>query len=231
MAKARPLIAEMSGSMADVVFSHNKGGSYVRRRSVPTNPNSSRQQLVRTSLANVSSSWSGNLEQGERDAWNVYAQTHPVTDNLGQEISLTGHQWFVRLNQRALQINPVGLPVQNPPVGGDPIADVEAIQVVVEQGASSGPGDINLTWVGTTFAGFHIGIWCSPPLSAGQDPNQRQSRLCGYTALAPTSPNAALNTWCTVVQGQFLNVWIHVAKPDGQVTPWVKRRIEVQAAP
>ena len=116
-AKVSPLIAIMSGSVGGNTWSRNKGGLYVKMKGIPTNPNSSRQQAVRGFLSQGTVDWA-SLAQVERDAWDGWAETHPLTDPLGQEYFRTGHQAFVGLRSRALDQGLV--PNDDPPALGVP---------------------------------------------------------------------------------------------------------------
>lgn len=93
-----PVYSEASGSIAGIVYSHNKGGLYTRARSVPTNPNSPRQQAVRTAMGNVLSRWTDDLSAAQRTAWETYAANTPVLDRLGELRTLSGQQQFLRSN-------------------------------------------------------------------------------------------------------------------------------------
>jgi len=87
-----------SGSFGGITFSHNKGGQYCRRRSIPTDPQSSAQLLVRNAVANLSNYWVNTLTPAERASWDLYAQNVSWVDTLGQTIQLTGLNHFVRSN-------------------------------------------------------------------------------------------------------------------------------------
>ena len=93
-------VAYMSGRVAGTVYSRNKGGSYIRRFSVPVNASTLFQQGVRSSLAAASSAWR-DLTPSVQQAWVAWASTHPVIDRLGAAIQLTGQQAFVQANRNA----------------------------------------------------------------------------------------------------------------------------------
>ncbi len=86
---------EFSGSAGGIVASRNKGGAYFRRRAVPTNPNTTLQQARRASLAASAINWN-NLTDAQRSAWDAYAVGTPIVDRIGQTITLTGQQAYVR---------------------------------------------------------------------------------------------------------------------------------------
>lgn len=86
----------MSGSLRGLTASHNKGGLYLRGRTVPTNPNTARQQDIRSSIGGLMQDWSMELSEAQREAWRQYAANVPVTDTLGQTMQLSGVNWFVK---------------------------------------------------------------------------------------------------------------------------------------
>lgn len=93
---------QRSGKQGGVVFSHNKGGPYVRNRAIPVNPNTDRQAAVRTAVRNLSIFWETELSQAQRDAWDVYGAVVAWLNRLGQTIHLSGLNHFVRCNTQKL---------------------------------------------------------------------------------------------------------------------------------
>lgn len=91
-------IAQISGSIAGTVFSHNRYGAYIRNRSIPVNPNSPAQQAVRADLAYLVAQWHDALSAAQRNAWAVYAAAINFTNALGDTIKLTGFNHFIRSN-------------------------------------------------------------------------------------------------------------------------------------
>lgn len=96
------LITQASGSIGGLTASRNKGGMYFRSRSIPTNPSSERQQIVRGLMTTLSSAWNA-LTEAQRDGWNLYGSETPVIDRLGDAIQLSGQQHFIRSNVPRLQ--------------------------------------------------------------------------------------------------------------------------------
>jgi hypothetical protein len=94
----------MSGSIGAKTASHNKSGAYFRTRSIPTNPNSIRQQDVRGYFGSLVQAWLNTLSAAQRTGWNTYAENVPMLDKLGQTIYLTGQNHFVRSNVPRLLI-------------------------------------------------------------------------------------------------------------------------------
>jgi len=88
---------QLSGSVGGVVAGHNKGGQYLRNRSIPVNPNSERQLAVRQGLSAASINWRA-LTDAQRDAWGAYAAETPLVNSLGESITVSGFNMYVRTN-------------------------------------------------------------------------------------------------------------------------------------
>ncbi len=103
MAKIRPGggIAQASGSLGGLVFSHNRGGAYVRARSIPVQPRSARQLEVRSNLSNASISWD-LLDAAAQEQWRSWAESNPIMNTLGDAVRLAGNAAYVQLNSRLL---------------------------------------------------------------------------------------------------------------------------------
>ncbi len=175
-------VANMSGSEAGTVHSHNKGGSYTRARTVPTNPQTARQMQTRDILSNFSKQWVNDLDQGQRDAWSVFATEHPVIDTLGQSIFLSGFQTYLKLNNRIATAG--GTLINEPPLDlivtqlttADPTFDV-------------GIGNVEMTFTPSPLeAAERLQIFCTPGISPGITYVKNKLRLIFSAFVATTSP-------------------------------------------
>lgn len=92
------LLADIRGSIGGTTYSRNRGGSYARNRTVPINPQSPNQVRARSSLSYWSDYWSLTLNDTQRLGWNVYAETVNGINVLGETITYTGQQMFIRSN-------------------------------------------------------------------------------------------------------------------------------------
>lgn len=97
------LASKMSGSIAGVTASHNRGGMYLRSRTTPTNPSSLQQQAVRNAMQTLMSNWNNVLTQLQRDAWSTYGQNVARVDRLGESRFWTGAQWYCACNVPRIQ--------------------------------------------------------------------------------------------------------------------------------
>jgi len=129
-------ITDIRGSIGGTTFSKNRYGNYARGRITPVNPNSSAQQAVRNIMGSIVSQWFSDLNATQRAAWGVYAAEINFTNKLGESITLTGFNHFVRTNiarksngMTVILTAPVELTL--PPTDGDFAVDVsEASQLM-----------------------------------------------------------------------------------------------------
>ena len=69
---------------------------------MPTQPNTAAQTAIRTAVGAASTAWGATLTDAQRTAWKDFADSYPITDRLGQPLTLTGQQAFVKLNTRLI---------------------------------------------------------------------------------------------------------------------------------
>ena len=107
------LSSAASGKLGGIVASHNRGGQYFRHHSIPTQPRSPAQKLVRNQLQAFSSAFKA-LTAAQVLGWNALALTVTLKSKLGTTYHPTGQQLFVSCNKHLAN---VGITVQlsNPP--------------------------------------------------------------------------------------------------------------------
>jgi hypothetical protein len=94
--KESALIAGVRGSVAGNTFSSGRYGAYARQKVSPTQPQTQRQNQQRIILTTWSQAWR-NLEDGDRAAWQAWAQNHPIMDVFGNAQILAGNAAFVKV--------------------------------------------------------------------------------------------------------------------------------------
>lgn len=202
-----PMAAEARGKLGGVIFSRNRGGTYVKNFAAPVNPDTLRQQDVRSDFARLVADWGTVLSEAERDGWRDYALANPVLNSLGQSILLTGQQWFVKVNAPLLQaaLAPVD---PAPPLGAGPPPDT-AFQILSASAASQTVSigfDVLQPWVGVT--GSAMLLYMMKPTSAGSSNVKQQFRhtstILGDTTTPPTSPLGVIGLGFTFTVGDRL---------------------------
>lgn len=109
------IVTQASGSIGGTTYAHNRGGMYRRARSIPTNPNSTRQQAVRSYLASAVAAWGGTLTAANRESWEAWAANTPTTNSLGDALILTGQQAYIGAAVPRAQIG-VAAPATGPTI-------------------------------------------------------------------------------------------------------------------
>lgn len=97
------LIAAASGSIRGLTFSHNRGGQYIRGRTVPVNPGSVKQQAIRNIMAALTAAWKNDLTDTQRSDWSIWADNSPRVNSLGDSFKMTGLQAYCANNAARLQ--------------------------------------------------------------------------------------------------------------------------------
>lgn len=95
--KFSALVSDIRGKVGGNIFARNGSGAYVRSFAMPINPNTSKQQTVRTKFANLISSWK-NLTKAQQQLWEDMAPQYPYSNRLGEASQYTGQQLYNHLN-------------------------------------------------------------------------------------------------------------------------------------
>lgn len=100
--KLGPTVGQISGSVGAITFSRNKGGAYIRTRSVPTNPGTQWQTQLRGYLAQLTAMWP-TLTTAQRDGWEAYDENVLLPNPLGDQRKIGALAHYVRSNVSRLQ--------------------------------------------------------------------------------------------------------------------------------
>lgn len=95
--KLTAIVDNISGKLNGTVFSRNKGGHYMRSKSMPSNPRTSFQSAVRARFGAIAQLW-GALTEAQREAWRAIASEFPYTNRLGDTKILSGFALHQKLN-------------------------------------------------------------------------------------------------------------------------------------
>lgn len=145
-------IGQASGKLGSLVFSHNRGGAYVRARSIPTQPGGQYQTEIRNAVEAASQQWR-ELTDVARAAWRTWADNRPLPNRIGQSIRLQGNAAYVQLNTR-LVLN--GLAQISLPPASDVPLPLETLTGSYDVGA----GDFNVAYTPTPLTGgCQLYVW------------------------------------------------------------------------
>jgi len=156
--KFSALMSDMRGKLNGSVLSKNRGGSYIRNKVTPSNPQTTAQMSVRGIFAGIASAWS-TLTESQRLSFNNKVSQYASTDIFGDIRNPSGKALFQKLNQN-LSISLQATLTSCPDSVAVPFANVA--------GATA---DISATEFGVDYDGDATGskivIWATAPLSQG----------------------------------------------------------------
>lgn len=176
-----PMVGAASGSIGATTFSHNRYGTYTRRRAIPVKSTTIEATNAKARLTTRSQAWQG-LTAAQRLAWREWALDHPITDTLGQQQTLQANAAYIMLNTRLAAVGII--PIDEPPV----IAPPAGLLTMVQDG-DIGLGDVDITFTATPLAANEA-LWIRSAVlnSAGILYVENLLRLIGRSPLAQASP-------------------------------------------
>lgn len=139
------MVGQASGSLGATTFSHNRYGTYVRRRSIPVQPGTGPQLQARGILVAASAHWR-SLTPGVRKSWDAWAEQNPISDVLGDSQTLTGHAAYVKIDAKYFRWQ--GSHISQPAIVAAP------------------PGLSTFSLTGDIGAGSVTAVWTPTPLTA-----------------------------------------------------------------
>jgi len=103
-------VSEISGSIANVTYSRNRGGAYTKTKMIQTNPNSPAQVAARALTTAAVAAWK-LLSPAVQESWIQFANTQESKPILSKRTKLSGYTSFIRFhitrNRFGLSGNPL----------------------------------------------------------------------------------------------------------------------------
>lgn len=213
------ILADASGSLGGLVASHNRGGQYLRIRVVPTNPSTGPQVEMRTIFGNLATAWQ-TITQAQRDAWTTYAINVPITDSMGDPLTLTGQQMYVRNNSARIQAGLTRID------DGPTVFSLDSLSpVAINPTAAADLYSIAFTeadaWVTEDDAGLLIygSRELADTINFFKGPYRFQGIIQGDLATPPTSPDASVTSLFALTVGNVIFNRALSVRADGRISP------------
>ncbi len=214
------VITQASGSIGGVTYARNRGGLYRRSRTIPVNPNSSAQQIVRGILGALSTAWREDLTITQRTDWSNYAANTPVKNVFGDSFLLSGQQMYIRNNSIRLRAefprvdDGPGLPggIDLSPITIDAVDGTDIISITFDDTDS---------WANEDGGGLSIQLsrQVAASINFFRSPFRWASTIPGATASPPSSPEASNNPFGTsYVAGNKVFGRITAFGADGRIS-------------
>jgi len=216
-------VLDARGSIGGNVFSRNRYGNYMRARTAPVNPQTQRQSAIRAIMAEVSARWFNVLTEENRGSWNDFAANHPSTNKLGEVISLSGFNQFVRSNVAA---KTAGLdyinagPVTFIKPGEDTLFAVEISAASQEVSITF---DDSLAWLNESGAAMivQVGAPQSDSINYFGGPFRSAGAILGDETTPPTTP-ATIDSPFVLTEDQKIFVRGRIIRADGRLSDWFR---------
>jgi hypothetical protein len=182
-------IADIRGKLNGHVFSHNRGGNYIRNKVTPVNGRTTSQVLVRSRFAQYSQQWR-TLTQAQISAWNSSVGAYQKTNIFGDLKSPTGLQLFQKVNNNLVSSG--GTAITSP-------AAAKGVSVVTAGVLTytSGTPALSLAYSANVPAATRVKVFATAPQSAGINFVKSQFRLITTLAPAAVSPANILTPYQT----------------------------------
>lgn len=218
------MMTDASGKLGGQVFSKNRGGSYVRTKVTPTNPQTAAQSTIRGIFASISSRWS-SLTDAQRASFNGFVQAYARTDIFGDLRNPSGKSLFQRLNQ-------------NLEISGQAQTDVCSSPVEVPfANLTTASADVSTTTFLVNYSGDLTGVkaivWATPQMSQGTKFVKNQLRqiavLDGGNAGSEDIWADYVAKFGTPVAGANISIAVRVINTNGQASPLEVVKATVQA--
>lgn len=218
------MMVDARGKLGGHVFSKNRGGSYVRTKVTPVNPQTSDQTSVRALFGSISQGWSG-LTEDQRNSFRGAVEAWATTDIFGDLIKPSGKALYQRLNQQA-QI--AGYPaITSAPLPSEvPSATLDAAEIGI------GAEYFNVDITGDPTGAKAI-ISATPPLSQGTKFVKDKLRQIVVTDFDPQDTAAQYTAYVskfgTPSAGDNIYMSIKFVDANGNSTPGQTAKVLVVA--
>jgi hypothetical protein len=183
---------------------------YFRARSMPVNPQTSLQVVVRDAMTQLVTRW-GDLTEEQRQNWQNYAANVPWQNKLGDTIKLTGNQMYTSSNTPRIQ---AGLAIID---DAPTLFSVPSLTGAAVDQAGSTPFAINLVWTNPDLTEddvvlIYASIAKSPSINFFKGPYRFNTQGPADAGLKEMHPNP---TWVT---GQRIFVRAQITMADGRLS-------------
>lgn len=209
----------LSGKMGGIVASHNRGGQYFRQHTIPTDPATNLQTIVRANTSQLANAYSTQLSSAQRVAWETYALNVLRPNRLGDLVNIGAIAHYIRSNGVRLQ---AGLDrVDDAPTVFN-VGDVDPTTFLTIT-ADSTTGSLafadDVDWVDESGSALllYVSRPVNPTINFFKGPYRFTAAILGDDTTAPTTP-AAITLEQIHGAGTLAHAKIAVSRVDGRLS-------------
>lgn len=222
------LVTQISGSFGGMTGSHNRGGLYLRARSIPVDPGSTLQQAIRTAMGALSARWRDTLTAAQRDDWRTYATNTPLLSPLGDARDVGGLAMYTRGNIVRVQLG--ADVVDDAPLSGVPELSAPT-GLALEEGTGLLTGTLVADpWVDEDDAwlAVYASRELSPAIGFFKGPYRFLGAIEGDSTTAPTSISVDYAAaFGTPTVGSQVRLQFRVVDSEGRLSAAVRESVVV----
>lgn len=193
---------------------------YIRNRSIPTDPGSAFQQIVRNAMGSLAASWAEVLTDVQREGWETYSQNVHLQNPLGDSRAVTGLNMYIRSNSVRLARGYSAVP--NAPVifdlGAATPPAIASIPTALSCTVSFNESD---DWVGEddSYMTVYISRPKSPTINYFKNPYRYAGHVEGDSVTPPTTPaTIVLPFTYDIDTAQRMFAQFRVTRADGRLS-------------
>lgn len=212
------LLTEASGGIAGLVFSHNKGGMYVRARTIPTNPASTRQAAVRSLMNQAANRWIDKLTVQQRADWAAYAEVVTLPNVLGAQIKIGPNAHYIRCWVGRKMLELPGL--DDAPANfnlGEYTAPSFSLSAATQKATVAFTNTDDWANENGAALGYYFSRPFSPAVVFFKGPYRYQGRTLGNHTTPPESP-VVTSVPFAFSEGQQVGMRVIVTRADGRLS-------------
>lgn len=188
ISKFGSLLTDLRNSIGSDTYSRNKGGAYVRTRSTPANPQTTRQQEVRAKMTNISQAWA-SLSDSERQQWIEAAANFPYRNQFGDTYFLSGIALHNALN---LSLANISKPYIASPPAAESLPGLSSLSVTARVTTNR----VRIAFSPSPIpAGYAMNVYATDSISPGINYVKNRLRWIYYLDPGDSSPFTLSGQW------------------------------------
>ena len=181
LVKFGAVITDSRGQIGGHQLRMTQYGPVLGMKGSPTKRTTSRRSITRAIFTDFSKRWWSTLTPSQRDDWRALAAANPITNPWGDEYSLTGLAYYIKLNAR---LTTAGLAPTDDAPGDQAVSSLTSVTL-----AATAPDSLAITFDPTPVpTDYKLYVFATAAQSPGATNFDRHFFFIGVVDAAETSP-------------------------------------------
>ena len=166
--KLSHIVSNVKGSIGGSIFGNTGNQMYIRNKTSPVNKVTSTQGKQRQFITSLTQSWR-SLADNQRLLWNIFSKEQTLVNRVGDDINMSGFNWYVSLNSNLHLINK---PLIIAPLSSSLSKFIATLGTNLEQP----PGFFGILHLPAVPSGYSYVVYATIGLAKGVKPKDNQFR-------------------------------------------------------